>query len=165
MIAAFFLHEATALWVVTYAITRRDVWPIEQHVKNFLEMIPLAALALVALLHWLQLKALLGLRVEPPAPISRQAKKPLDRVYVFGTLWRCWASRCSPAPRSGLAAGLKPGPAGAAAPALTQSRSFISACTALVHVVCPAKIARAGDCPSAPIKEIGDRKPDPAGDQ
>jgi hypothetical protein len=32
-------------------------------------------LALVALLHWLQLKALLGLRVEPPAPISRQAKK------------------------------------------------------------------------------------------
>jgi hypothetical protein len=68
---------------VTYAVTRRDVRLIEQHVHSFLEMIPLAALVLVSLLHWPQLKARLGLRVEPPAPI-RVKLEPLDKVYVFG---------------------------------------------------------------------------------
>src|SRR4051812_1281772 len=44
MIAAFLVHEATALWDVTYATTARAVTPIEQHVHSFLEMIPLMAL-------------------------------------------------------------------------------------------------------------------------
>ena len=34
MIAAFFAHEATALWDVSYAITAREVTPLEQHVHN-----------------------------------------------------------------------------------------------------------------------------------
>jgi hypothetical protein len=85
MIAAFFLHEATAMWDVTYAITAREVRPIEQHVHSFLEMVPLMAVVLVSLLHWPQLKALLGLRVEPAAPI-RLKREPLAGPYVFGTL-------------------------------------------------------------------------------
>jgi hypothetical protein len=43
MIVTFFIHEATALWDVSYATTARTVTPIEQHVHSFLEMIPLMA--------------------------------------------------------------------------------------------------------------------------
>jgi hypothetical protein len=85
MIAAFFVHEATAMWDVTYAVARREVRPIEQHVDSFLEMIPLTAVVLVSLLHWPQLKALLGLRVEPPSRI-RLKQEPLPVAYVCGTL-------------------------------------------------------------------------------
>ncbi len=31
MIAAFFLHEATALWDASYATTARTLTPIDQH--------------------------------------------------------------------------------------------------------------------------------------
>jgi len=58
MIVAFFVHEATALWDVSYAIERRYVSPLEQHVHSFLEMIPLMAGSFVAVLHWPQLLAL-----------------------------------------------------------------------------------------------------------
>lgn len=47
MIVCFFLHEATALWDVSYAVTAREVSPVEQHVHSFLEMVPLMALFLV----------------------------------------------------------------------------------------------------------------------
>jgi hypothetical protein len=85
MIAAFFLHEGTAMWDVAYAVTRREVRPIEQHVHSFLEMIPLTAVVLVSLLHWPQLKALLGLRVEPYSRL-RMKREPLSGAYVSGTL-------------------------------------------------------------------------------
>jgi hypothetical protein len=45
MIAAFFQHEATAMWDVNYAVTEREVTPVEQHVHGFLEMVPLMAVA------------------------------------------------------------------------------------------------------------------------
>lgn len=60
MIVAYLLHEATALWNVSYAVQRHAVTPIEQHVPGFLEMIPLMAGAFVAVLHWPQLLALFG---------------------------------------------------------------------------------------------------------
>jgi hypothetical protein len=85
MIAAFFLHEATAMWDVTYAVSAREVRPIEQHVHSFLEMVPLTAVLLVSLLHWPQLKALFGLRVEPRSPV-RPKREPLAGSYVFGAL-------------------------------------------------------------------------------
>jgi hypothetical protein len=40
MIVMFLVHEATALWDVSYATTLRTVTPIEQHVHSFLEIIP-----------------------------------------------------------------------------------------------------------------------------
>ena len=85
MIAAFFLHEATAMWDVSYAVTARDVAPIEQHVHSFLEMVPLMAVTLVSLLHWPQLKALVGLRVEPPRSVWLK-RKPLNPAYIAVTL-------------------------------------------------------------------------------
>ena len=62
MIAAFLLHEATALWDVSYAVTRREVTPIEQHVHSFLEMVPLMAVSFLSVLHWPQLRALVDIR-------------------------------------------------------------------------------------------------------
>jgi hypothetical protein len=85
MIAAFFLHEATAMWDVTYAVTRREVRPIEQHVHSFLEMVPLNAVTLVSLLHWPELKALLGLRIAAPSAL-RLKQDPLAGGYIAGTL-------------------------------------------------------------------------------
>lgn len=44
MIVVFLLHEATALWDVSYAVTARRVSPLEQHIHSFLELIPLMAI-------------------------------------------------------------------------------------------------------------------------
>src|SRR4029453_16909971 len=61
MIICFFLHEATALWDVSYASATREVTPIEQHVHSFLEMMPLMGFVLIAILNWEQFLALFGL--------------------------------------------------------------------------------------------------------
>ena len=50
--SCFLLHEATALWDVSYARKTREVSAIEQHVHSFLEMIPLMALVLIVAAHW-----------------------------------------------------------------------------------------------------------------
>ncbi|WP_208612747.1 hypothetical protein [Pantoea conspicua] len=66
MIVLFFCHEATALWDVSYAVTAREVKPIEQHIHSFLEMVPLMALLLVISRHWSQFQALFGFGDERP---------------------------------------------------------------------------------------------------
>jgi hypothetical protein len=90
MIAAFFIHEATAMWDVRYAVTAREITPLEQHVHSFLEMVPLTALSLISLLHWPQLKTLIGLRREKFEPLRKKAQ-PLGTAYALLTLrrWRC----------------------------------------------------------------------------
>ncbi|POF62876.1 hypothetical protein CFR73_10780 [Novacetimonas maltaceti] len=85
MIASFFVHEATAMWDVSYAVTRREVQPVEQHVHSFLEMIPLLAVAMISVLHWPQLQALLGRRVVRPSP-PRLKRDPLGLPYALGAL-------------------------------------------------------------------------------
>ncbi|MBE7618058.1 hypothetical protein GL297_00110 [Komagataeibacter sp. FXV2] len=85
MIASFFVHEATAMWDVSYAVTRREVQPVEQHVHSFLEMIPLLAVAMISVLHWPQLQALLGRRVMRPVP-PRLKRDPLGLPYAAGAL-------------------------------------------------------------------------------
>jgi hypothetical protein len=61
MLDGLLTHEATALWDTSYAATRRTITPIEQHIHSFQEVIPLMAFSMVALLHWDQFQALLGL--------------------------------------------------------------------------------------------------------
>jgi hypothetical protein len=61
MIASVLLHDMTALWDVSYAVTLREVKPIEQHVHSFLEMVPLMAVAFVCVLHWPQVLAPFGI--------------------------------------------------------------------------------------------------------
>jgi hypothetical protein len=104
MIVAFLAHEATALWDVSYAVTRRAVSPFEQHVHSFLEMLPLMAAAFVAVLHWPQFLALFGLGSEParfdliwkrtPLPIGYiaavlTAALLLEALPYLEELWRC----------------------------------------------------------------------------
>ena len=60
MIAGFIAHEVTSLWDVSYAIDKREVTPIEQHVHSFLEMLPLMSVIIVIILHWPQFLALFG---------------------------------------------------------------------------------------------------------
>jgi hypothetical protein len=91
MIAAFFIHEATALWDVSYAVSRRYVSPIEQHVHSFLEMIPLMAIAFVIVLHWSQFLALLDLGTESPSFTLQFKRPPLSVAYVSTVLVAAFA--------------------------------------------------------------------------
>ena len=86
MIAAFFLHEATALWDVSYAVTRREVTPVEQHVHSFLEMVPLMALSFIAVLHWPQMRALFGLCPERADLSIRRKEQPLPTRFIAADL-------------------------------------------------------------------------------
>ncbi len=86
MIAAFLIHEATALWDVGYALTRRWVSPFEQHVHSFLEMVPLMAGGLVCLLHWPQALALFGRGDEPARWTLAWKPAPLPLGYVATVL-------------------------------------------------------------------------------
>jgi hypothetical protein len=86
MIVAFLLHEATALWDVSYADSRREVTPIEQHVHSFLEMLPLMGLLIIVGLHWPQFLALFGLGDEAPRFALRLKAEPLPWTYVVAVL-------------------------------------------------------------------------------
>ena len=86
MIASFLLHEATALWDVTYAVTQREVTPIEQHVHSFLELIPLMAISFVAILHWPQFLALFGFGEEKVDNRLTAKRQRLPKSYVAGLL-------------------------------------------------------------------------------
>ena len=49
-LAVFVLHEATVYWDLDYSTLKRDVGPFEQMVHSFLELLPLLALALLAVI-------------------------------------------------------------------------------------------------------------------
>ena len=80
MIVCLLLHQATAMWDVSYAAATREVKPIEQHVHSVLEMMPLTGLLMVIALHWQAFIALLGLS---PATFRFALKpEPLPWLYV-----------------------------------------------------------------------------------
>jgi hypothetical protein len=81
MIVCFVLHEATALWDVSYASATRDVTPIEQHVHSFLEMLPLMGLLMIVALHWEQFISLFGFG-QPRFAITPK-QYPVPTVYVL----------------------------------------------------------------------------------
>ena len=84
MIVCFLLHEATALWDVSYASQTREVTPLEQHIHSFLEMLPLMGLLLVSVLHWDQFISLFGFA---PADFSITLKRaPLPWTYIVTVL-------------------------------------------------------------------------------
>lgn len=85
MIGAFFAHEATALWDLSYAASRRKVSALEQHVHNYLVTLPLMALSSIAVLHWPKLLALIGWRHEDEPRIQLKKDK-LPVSYVATTL-------------------------------------------------------------------------------
>lgn len=82
MIVMFFLHEMTALWDVSYAVTGRNVNPVEQHIHSFLEMLPLMAVLLIISRHWNEFLALLGLNDVPASFDIRLRADPLPVTYI-----------------------------------------------------------------------------------
>lgn len=59
--AAFLAHELTTYVELRYTVPRRRVGPFEQMVHSFMEMLPLVALALLAVIAWDQVLALFDL--------------------------------------------------------------------------------------------------------
>jgi hypothetical protein len=104
MLVALLAHEATALWDVTYAHTRRYIGPLEQHVHSFLEVLPIMAVSFVTVLYWDQLQALLGMGSQPARFAFRPKTDPISPPYLMAffsaivifivvpygeELWRC----------------------------------------------------------------------------
>ena len=81
-IAAYFVHQAMVLWDVSYAVTKRIVTPIEQHVHSFLEVLPFTAMSFIVCLYWGQAQALFGLGTESADFGLRLKSKPLSASYL-----------------------------------------------------------------------------------
>lgn len=107
MLVALIVHEATALWDVTYAHTRRYISPWEQHIHSFLEVLPIMAISFVTVLYWNQFLALLSVGPEAPRFVFEPKASPLPSSYLatligsilicivlpYGEeLWRCMAA-------------------------------------------------------------------------
>ena len=111
VLALILLHEATVWAELHYAVSMRRVEPFEQMVHSFLELLPIASLALLAAMHFDQVLALLG---PGPADFSlRWKREPWPAGYLVGALsavallnvlplveegWRCISSRIPPRP-------------------------------------------------------------------
>lgn len=83
LLVALIVHEATALWDVTYAHTRRYISPWEQHVHSFLEVLPIMAVSFVTVLYWNQFLALLGFGTEAPRFLFESKTSPLPPIYLL----------------------------------------------------------------------------------
>lgn len=83
----FILHELTALWDVSYAVSKRRVGPIEQHVHSFLEMIPLLALVLIIARHWPHFTSLFSASGFPPDLSLTLKEAPLPTTYLITVLF------------------------------------------------------------------------------
>jgi hypothetical protein len=97
-------HHAAAAVDLVYANPKRRVAPREQMVHSFLEIIPIAAFMLLALLHWPQFLALLGMGTEMPVFAPKVRLLPLHLTLIvlsaalllnllpyLEELWRCLA--------------------------------------------------------------------------
>jgi hypothetical protein len=82
MLICFLLHEATAMWDLSYAADLREVTPLEQHIHSFLEMLPLMGLVMIAILNWPQALALVGLGSEPARFDVTLRAGPPNWIYV-----------------------------------------------------------------------------------
>jgi len=85
MFAAVVVRSLTGLWDVTYAVKHRKITPIEQHVHSYLEMVPVMATAFITVLHWPELRALLGFGHRKPDWSIRRKARPLP-LWAVGAL-------------------------------------------------------------------------------
>jgi hypothetical protein len=105
MIVIWFFHELTTIWDVAYATTLRRVTTMEQHVHDYLVVVPLMAVSFVVCLKWNQFLAIFGAGPERADWTFALKKIPLPTGYLafilvlftFCTvipyleeLWRCW---------------------------------------------------------------------------
>lgn len=86
MLAGLLLHQALAVIDVRYADSRRHIPPIEQHVHGVLEMLPWIATFLVIVLHWQEMRSLLGLGTISAVWQLEPKHQPLDEGYLVVVL-------------------------------------------------------------------------------
>jgi hypothetical protein len=84
MIICLVLHQATAMWDVHYAATKREVKPIEQHIHSVLETMPLTGLLMVIALNWNAFAALIGFGAADLSFVLKD--EPLPWLYVAAVL-------------------------------------------------------------------------------
>jgi hypothetical protein len=82
MLVALALHEATALYDLTYTVHRRYISPWEQHVHSFLELLPLMGVSFISLIYWDQFSALFGFGTEAPRFTLAWKDPPLSPLYL-----------------------------------------------------------------------------------
>jgi hypothetical protein len=78
VLAALGIHQATAIWDVAYAESRREVTTTEQHVHGVLEQAPAMAAAVVVTLHWDQARAWLPWTLDRPRFALQRKRRPLS---------------------------------------------------------------------------------------
>ena len=76
----------TALWDTSFANDKRRVTPIEQQIHSFLELLPLAGMLIVIILHWPQFLSLWGLGTETAQYRIVMKPDPLPWAYVTALL-------------------------------------------------------------------------------
>lgn len=86
MVVAFVAHELTAHADLAFAWRRREVRPAEQHVHNYLVVIPFMAMSFAMLLHWPQALALVGAGPEAADWALRWKHQPLPAAYIAAVL-------------------------------------------------------------------------------
>jgi hypothetical protein len=104
-LGAFLVHELTTYVELRYTVPRRFVGPFEQMVHSFMELLPLVGLALLAVIAWEDVLAVVGgeadfglrLKAEPLPPDYLLAA--LAAAALFNLLpmaeetWRCLRTR------------------------------------------------------------------------
>jgi hypothetical protein len=80
--AIFVVHQLTVYQDLDYSTLLRDVGPFEQMVHSFLELLPLVALALLAMIAWPQAQALVGMGQEAADWTLRRKTDPLPDEYL-----------------------------------------------------------------------------------
>ena len=71
---------------VASELRARRTEPEPRELHSFLELMPLAAVMLVSLLHWPQFKALLWLETAPRSTTIRLKREPLETAYIVAVL-------------------------------------------------------------------------------
>ena len=108
--AGWLVHDLTVAWDVSYTISRRKIYPREQHTHSYMQTIPFDVIATLACLHPEQALALLGLGPEkadlrlrfrrPPVPLKDFAAIIAGMGLVsflphVEELWRCYRAQQS----------------------------------------------------------------------
>lgn len=108
MILMFVVHEATAIWDVAFASSRREISAFEQHVHSYLGVLPFMVGSVVICLNWSQFHALFGYGPDTIDLGLRWKEPPLSSSYHIGLTiaslaflaipyaeenWRCWRAQ------------------------------------------------------------------------
>jgi hypothetical protein len=110
MCAGWLAHELTVAWDVSYTVSKRIIYPREQHTHSYMQTIPFDVIATLACLYPEQFMALVGLGPEkadfklrfrkPPVPLKDFAAIVAGMGLVSGLphleeLWRCYRAQRS----------------------------------------------------------------------